>query len=542
LLRAKQYKSCEVVAALELSKTEKKNEPTAVLLEILGDCAQASQQYKRAISFYRRASLQHAVTGRPSMSEAKLRCKEAQCLSSLGSVVEASSVLEEISPQMKTLGMCMTLGHLYVASGRNTDAIRMFLDSLSLNPYALEAVEWLAILGADRNVVVGVVEKAMVAKSGTELDTSSSLPVVDIVSAHFLMHRHQSKLALDHFVQLEQEFPNNVFLLLKIALLQLHTSDDAGAERTFARIRQLDENNVECMDQYAQLFQRRNALGDLNRLAAELLEIDDKRPEAWVCLALYHEARSDHEKALAFVDKAIALDQRHAFAHRLRGSILLADNRPEHACVAFFRANEIARDIASYEGLVEAYLAAEKYREAICTAKEAISLARGNPRAVALIGWAFAQASNSNQGMVVEGRDKAKRALRTALTLDPCAIRPLFALVDIYAQERDFEACTTLLKRGMEGTSESFSTGMHSHQDLLYAKLGEVHTLSAGYQEAMTCFHTAISLNPDCIEAQRGLDRLEKIVRGVDPNSNVPGDEIAEDSPSSPGASPDYSY
>lgn len=202
---------------------------------------------------------------------------------------------------------------------------------------------------------------------------------------------------------------------------------------------------------------------------------------------------------LAFVDKAIALDQRHAFAHRLRGSILLADNRPEHACVAFFRANEIARDIASYEGLVEAYLAAEKYREAICTAKEAISLARGNPRAVALIGWAFAQASNSNQGMVVEGRDKAKRALRTALTLDPCAIRPLFALVDIYAQERDFEACTTLLKRGMEGTSESFSTGMHSHQDLLYAKLGEVHTLSAGYQEAMTCFHTAISLNPDCI-------------------------------------------
>ena len=46
-----------------------------------------------------------------------------------------------------------------------------------------------------------------------------------------------------------------------------------------------------------------------------------------------------------------------------------------------------------------------------------------------------------------------------------------------------------------------------------------------------------------CItEAQRGLDRLEKIIRGVDPNSNVAGDEIAEDSPSSPGASPDYSY
>jgi tetratricopeptide (TPR) repeat protein len=192
----------------------------------------------------------------------------------------------------------MTLGHLYVASGRHSDAIRMFLDALRLNPYALEAVEWLAILSADRNVVLELVEKALTQKSGSDADNSSAVPVVDLISAHFLMHRHQSKLALDHFMNLEKQFPNNVHLLLKIATLQLHVSDDAGAELTFARVRQLDENNVECMDQYAQLFQRRNALADLNRLSSDLLEIDDKRPEAWVCLALSHEARNDHEKAI----------------------------------------------------------------------------------------------------------------------------------------------------------------------------------------------------------------------------------------------------
>lgn len=244
--------------------------------------------------------------------------------------------------------------------------------------------------------------------------------------------------------------------------------------------------------------------------------------------------------ASAFVEKAIALDQRHAFAHRLRGTILLAENRAEHACVAFFRANEISRDIAGYEGLVDAYLAAEKFREAICTAKEAISLSRGNPRAVALMGWAFAQASDS-QGIFVEGRDKAKRTLRTALTLDPSAIRPLFALVDIYAQERDYETCTTLLRRGMEGTTELYSSAVHTQQDLLYAKLGEIHTLSANYHGALEAFHKGIALNPQCIEAQRGLERLEKIMRGVDPNGNTTSgdDEIAEDSPASPG-SPDY--
>lgn len=63
-------------------------------------------------------------------------------------------------------------------------------------------------------------------------------------------------------------------------------------------MRQLDENNLEYMDQYAQLFQRRGALAELNRLATDLMEVSDKRPEAWVCLALHHEAQQDNEKAI----------------------------------------------------------------------------------------------------------------------------------------------------------------------------------------------------------------------------------------------------
>jgi len=54
-------------------------------------------------------------------------------------------------------------------------------------------------------------------------------------------------------------------------------------------------------------------------------EGDDKSPEAWNCLGMYHRARDDHEKALAFVDEATSL------SHLLRGSILLASQRPDHA-------------------------------------------------------------------------------------------------------------------------------------------------------------------------------------------------------------------
>jgi len=268
------------------------------------------------------------------------------------------------------------------------------------------------------------------------------------------------------------------------------------------------------------LLQKRDAVEDLNRLASELLELDDKRPEAWVVLSLYHYVRHDNEKAIAFADKAISLDTRHAFSHRVKGSILLADNAPEKAAASFFHANELSRDVASYEGLVECYLARQQYKEAVCMAREAIEIAPRDCRAVTLVGLALSHAKPD------EGRDRAKLAFEKALRLDSGALRPLLALVDMHMQERDYETCVKLLERGKEGLSEAHV--MHSNLDMLETRLGEVYTLNESYMEAITCFHSAKSLNPDNLEAQRGLERLEKMVKGLDPDE--PGEtEIAED-------------
>ena len=290
-------------------------------------------------------------------------------------------------------------------------------------------------------------------------------------------------------------------------------NNENAAARTFAKVRQLENTTVDCMDQYGQILARQNEISALNELASSLLEVDDKRPEAWATLALYHEARNDHEKALAFVEKAIAMDQRHAFAHRVRGAILLADNRPDHAVVSFFRSNEIERDVTNYEGLVDSYLASGKHKEAICAAKEAISAAPRDPRTMTLVGLALAQGHMSTEGGGgADGMDRAKRALLKALALDPSSLRPLLSLVTIYVHEKDFEQAIDLLKRGIEGMSESHHS-IHG-QDILLCRLGSVYMMDDNYKDAITSFHAAIGINPMNADAQRALDKLERAVRG----------------------------
>mmetsp|Transcript_32184 Transcript_32184/g.65361 ORF Transcript_32184/g.65361 Transcript_32184/m.65361 type:complete len:299 (-) Transcript_32184:101-997(-) len=278
------------------------------------------------------------------------------------------------------------------------------------------------------------------------------------------------------------------------------------------------------MDHYAQLLQQKGAIAELGQLSHDLLALDDKRPEPWAALSLYHMAHHDMDKALAFIDKAIALDQDHAFSHLLKGSILLGEQRPTHAIVSFFRANEISRDMPSYEGLVEAYLAAEKFKEAVCTAKEALSSAPRDPRAITLVGLALAQAPSNPQS--AEGKERAKKALRKALAIDHSAIRPLMALVGLHEADGDTSTCIRLLNDAIEGTAVSGSPATIAggqgqlgrvQQDRLYTRLAEIHIGSdpPNYSEALSCYHKALSMNHSCADAQHGLERLERVMGGA---------------------------
>lgn len=537
--------------------------------------------------------------------EANLRVKESRALFNVGSIIEAAAILERSFPRTRisgqqhqphdfvTLESLMLLGSLHNMSGRGADAVVEFQFALLKDPYALEAVEQLARLGCEESTMLALIDvglKRLVTYKNNEstadvIDSKEEdltaeikplLPLRKYAQAHSALNKNQLPASLDHFRGLSSQFPHHPHLILHKAHIQQELGHILASEQNYQRVRSLDMHWVAGLDKYAHLlFQlrmsRRNAFmlkqggylhyqyschggreklendsvscgveDELGQLSADLLDIDSNKPEPWVCLSLYHLARDENEKSIAFVEKAISINQQHQYAHYLRGSILLASQRPDHAVVSFFRANDLQRDIPSYEGLVESYLASDKFKEAICTAKEAISSSPRDARAITLVGLALSQAPASHPNG--EGKDRAKRALKRAISLDPGAPRPLFALVDIYASERSYDTCVKLLKDAIEGRkandiSDSTSPAASSHLvtwnkehgDVIFSKLGEIHTLNEHYTEALECYHVAISMNPQNGLAMQGLERLEKIMRGVDPDEEMDEDGEEEE-------------
>jgi anaphase-promoting complex subunit 7 len=76
--------------------------------------------------------------------------------------------------------------------------------------------------------------------------------------------------------------------------------------------------------------------------------------------------------------------------------------------------------------------------------------------------------------------------------------------------------CVELLRDSLE----------HHNLDTLHTKLAHVYTLNEQYSEALSCFHMAISLNPNSTAANAGLERLEKLMRGIDPDAEDSDGEL----------------
>ncbi|OEL14052.1 Anaphase-promoting complex subunit 7 [Dichanthelium oligosanthes] len=261
----------------------------------------------------------------------------------------------------------------------------------------------------------------------------------------------------------------------------------------FEKARLIDPNIMTYMDEYAILLKTKSDYIKLNKLVHDMLHIDPARPETCVALAAMWE-RKDERKALTYAEKSLRVDDRHITGYIMKGNLHLSLNRPDLAVTDFRGAQELRADLRSYQALA-------KCKDALFTAREAMKVMHQSAKALKLVGDVHAISSS--------GREKARKFYESAIRLEPGFLGAALALADLHVAEGRNREAVMLLERYLRQWAD----------DSLHIKLAQVFAATNMLSDALSHYQSALRINPQNEAAKKGLERLEKQMKGVDPDA-----------------------
>lgn len=503
-------------------------------LVLFGDSLFKEKEYRRAIQMYKQALQCHKMlpkqnaaatpTTRSSMTalnrssspssfntsainDNEIKFKIAKCHSLLGENRASLAEMEGIPSKSRNLEMNLMMGKLYRNSRHTRAAIGCFKECLRNCPYVIEAIIALAELGVSAKDIMSLFSQITGRSGKTNSEhIDSSRWLQRYVEAQCLIASNDYKGGLEQFSELLQRFPNNIHVLLEMAKVKAVIGKNDEALLDFEKVRSIDPYVITYMDEYAMLLKLKSDHSKLNKLVHDLLNIDHTRPEVFVALSVLWE-KKDERGALSYVEKSIRIDERHVAGYIMKGNLLLSTNRPEAAVLAFRSAQELRPDLRSYQGLVRSYLSLSKIKEALYAAREAMKAMPQSAKALKLVGDAHASSTS--------GREKAKKFYESALRLEPGFLGAALALAELHVMEGRNGDAVSLLERYLKDWAD----------DSLHVKLAQVFAATNMLQDALSHYQAALRINPQNEAAKKGLERLEKQMKGVDPDAPEDEDE-----------------
>ncbi|KAK3848598.1 MAG: hypothetical protein J3R72DRAFT_518584 [Linnemannia gamsii] len=301
------------------------------------------------------------------------------------------------------------------------------------------------------------------------------------------------------FTALDDVFPQSTDIKLRLALCLRWMGKHVRACLMYSQVRKLDSHVIDDMYHYGACLKELYNSKYLNKLASDLLSMNDKHPDTWCVQAMYWDMKGERDKALQLVSRALQLKPDHCGALQLRG-LLLQDSSPVKALSSFRDAYKIEKDLLTYEGLVNTHILLERQLEACKEAEEAKIRMPGNAQAIALYGMALYHAAND------EVAQDAQDQLREALRIDPSCKLAAQSLLLIYEHQRRYDEAIELLDQQID----------HQPPDVIHVKKAEIFTTTERWEEALSSYERARSFNPDNVAALEGLTNVEKILSGGD--------------------------
>ncbi|KAK4477879.1 hypothetical protein RD792_017144 [Penstemon davidsonii] len=446
----------------------------------------------------------------PAINENEVKFKLATCHNSLGENRAALSEMEGIPSKSRNLEMNLMMAKLYRNSRHTRAAIGCFKECLRNCPYIMEAIIALAELGVAAKDIIALFPQVPNRSGRPPFDHFDSSRWLQVIMSFVEMQRYVEaqccvasndyKGGLELFSELLQRFPNNTHILLEMAKVKAVIGKNDEAILDFEKVRAIDPYLVTYMDEYAMLLKLKSDYSKLNKLVHDLLNIDPTKPEIFVALSVLWE-KKDERGALSYAEKSIRIDERHVAGYIMKGNLFLSMNRPESAVIAYKGAQELRPDFRSYQGLVRSYLALSKIKDALYAAREAMKALPQSAKPLKLVGDVHASSTS--------GREKAKKFYESALRLEPGFLGAALALAELHLMEGRNGDAVSLLERYLKDWAD----------DSLHVKLAQVFAATNMLQDSLSHYQAALRINPQSEAAKKGLERLEKQMKGIDPDA-----------------------
>lgn len=103
------------------------------------------------------------------------------------------------------------------------------------------------------------------------------------------------------------------------------------------------------------------------------------------------------------------------------------------------------------------------------------------------------------------------------------------ALSDVHVTQGRLEAAQSLLRRHLETHAAAAVGGDVSVRVALHCRLGSVLATSKALADALGQFQEALGLAPASEDARRGMNRVERLMKGQDPDDDGDEDDDEEE-------------
>ncbi|KAF9428880.1 Anaphase-promoting complex subunit 7 [Podila epigama] len=317
------------------------------------------------------------------------------------------------------------------------------------------------------------------------------------------MFHTQYKAALSNFSTLDARYPQSVDIKLKMAVCYRWLGMRSDSCRMFSQVRAIDPYVADDMYHYGSILIELERLDDVNKLAQNLLSVNDAHPDSWCVLALFLEAKGHLNKALLMANRALLLMPSHCGALHIRA--------PLKALQCFRDACTLEKDIVAYSGLVQAYILLDRFTQALTTAEEALRMMPENAQAMATYGTALLHAKRH--------QSEVQEAYLEALRKDPGCLEASDGLCSIYEQQQQYEKILELLDQQVD----------YNRPDEAHVKKARIYFNMSDWRQALLSYQEALFANPENQVALKGRDMVERMLSGVEEEEEEEVEEQEEE-------------